>query len=294
MNKFIDIYVGFLKKFLQPQKPLKVVFDSSNGTTGPVLEKLKIKDLRFKIINGKPDGNFPAHGPNPMLKGATGQLEAAVKKHEADLGVIFDADGDRVFVCDNLGRLIHPDIIACLLVHYLKPKKIVINTPTGWLVRNLKQQGIKIYETPVGYYYVSRAMRKTGATFAAEHSAHYFFKNFFYRDAGILTAIFIINAVSALPYRLSDFVDLIPQSYRSWEINFIVKNKERLLKAIEKKYKKEAKKISRSDGLRIDFNKWWLSVRPSQNEPLLRLNIEAETEELLRQKLRALKDIISA
>jgi phosphomannomutase len=296
MNKFIKTYIGFLKKFLRPQKSLRVVFDSSNGTTGPILKRLMTNNpqLTTYLINDKPNGNFPGHGPNPMLKGATKQLQVAVKQNKADLGIIFDADGDRVFVCDDQGRLVHPDIIAYLLVYYLKPKKMVINTPTGWLVRSLKRQGVKIYETPVGYFYVTRAMRKTGATFAAEHSAHYFFKNFFYRDAGILTAISVINAASKLPYCLSDFVDLVPQSYRSWEINFIVKNKERLLKIIEGKYKKEAKKISRLDGLKMDFDKWWLSIRPSQNEPLLRLNIEAETEEVLRRKLRAIRETISA
>ncbi len=128
MNKFINIYVGFLKKFLQPQKPLKVVFDSSNGTTGPILNfLLKTNSLiNYKLINQIPDGHFPGHGPNPMLKGATKQLETAIKKDKADLGFIFDADGDRVFICDNLGRLIHPDIIAYLLVYYLKPKRLVI------------------------------------------------------------------------------------------------------------------------------------------------------------------------
>ncbi len=137
-------------------------------------------------------------------------------------------------------------------------------------------------------------MRKIGATFAAEHSAHYFFKNFFYRDAGVLTAIFIINLVSALPYRLSDFVDLLPPYYRSWEINFVVKDKERLLKIINGKYKKKANKISHLDGLKMELSGWWFNIRPSQNEPLIRLNIEAVTEKLLQQKLRELKKIISS
>lgn len=294
MSRFVNAYAVFLKKFLRPQKPLKVVFDCSNGTTGPILEKLKIKDFRFKIINDRPDGNFPAHGPNPMLRGATRQLEAAVKKDKADLGIIFDADGDRVFIVDNRGRVLHPDIAACLLAWHLRPKRIVINVPTGWLMRNLELQGVKIFESPVGYYFVNRLMRKTGSGFAAEHSAHYFFKDFFYRDAGIWTAILIINAVSVLPYRLSDFVDLLPPYYRSWEINFVVKNKERLLKIINGKYKKKAKKISHLDGLKMELSGWWFNIRPSKNEPLIRLNIEATTEKLLQQKLKELKKIISS
>ena len=104
----------------------------------------------------------------------------------------------------------------------------------------------------------------------------------------------VINAVSFLPYRLSNFVDLLPHYYRSWETNFIVKNKERLLKIIEKKYKRGAKKISHSDGLKMEFDNYWLNVRPSNTEPLLRLNIEAKTEKLLQAKLKELKKIISS
>lgn len=295
MAKFINVYVGFLKKFLRPERPLRVVFDCSNGTTGPILKQLlKAEGHKLKafFINDKPDGNFPGHGPNPMLKGATKQLETAVRRERADLGIIFDADGDRAFVIDNQRRPLHPDIIAYLLIWHLGPKKVVINTPTGWLVRNLKFQGIKIFESPVGYYFVSRLMRKTGSRFAAEHSAHYYFGNFFCRDAGILTAILVINAVSLFPYRLSDFVDLLPQYYRSWEVNFVVKDKNRLLKIIEKKNRKGARKISHSDGLTMEFDDWWFNVRPSQNEPLLRLNIEATSEKSLNQKTRALKKII--
>lgn len=295
-ESYTKTYVDFLRRFFDLKRPLKIVFDCSNGTTGPVLKKVaaSCSMLQTLFINDNPDGNFPAHGPNPMLKGATKQLETAVKKHKADLGIIFDADGDRVFIIDNQGRPLHPDIVAYLLAWYLKPKKIVINTPTGWLVRNLKSQGIKIFESPVGYVFVSRLMKKTGSGFAAEHSAHYYFDNFFYRDAGILAAILIINAVSLLPYRLSDFVDLLPQYYRSWEINFVVKNKERMLKIIENEYERGAKKNSHSDGLKMEFNNYWFNVRPSNTEPLLRLNIETTSKKLLNQKIKELKRIISS
>lgn len=295
MIKFINVYIGFLKKFLRLERSLRIVFDCSNGTTGPILRRLlKAENHKLKalFINDKPDGNFPGHGPNPMLKGATEQLETAVRRERANLGIIFDADGDRALIIDNQGRLLHPDIVAYLLIWYLGPKKVVINTPTGWLVRNLKLQGVKIFESPVGYYFVSRLMRKTNSRFAAEHSAHYYFGNFFCRDAGILAAILIINAVSLLPYRLSEFVDLLPQYHRSWEVNFIVKDKDRLLKIIEKKNGKGVRKISHSDGLTMEFDDWWFNVRPSQNEPLLRLNIETTSKKLLNQKTMSLKKII--
>src|SRR3990167_6992312 len=180
--EFINIYSDFLKKNLNPQKKLKVIFDCSNGTAGPILKQLTINNeqLTTYFINDKPDGNFPAHGPNPLKSGALKQLQNKVKKYKADLGIIFDADGDRVFFIDNLGRFINPDAIAKLLIWNLKPKKIIIDVRTGWLIKKM--------------------MRKTNADFAAEYSGHYYFKNFFFVDSGILAAIEIINAISKLPY----------------------------------------------------------------------------------------------
>ena len=124
-NNYLNTYVNFLKKFLKPIRPLKIIFDCSNGATGLVLKKLLqttnyppkarlVKDgkLQTSLINNKPDGNFPGHGPNPWANGATSQLQKEVLTQKADLGIIFDADGDRVFFIDNLGRVVEPDIIA--------------------------------------------------------------------------------------------------------------------------------------------------------------------------------------
>ncbi len=303
-SEYIKIYANFLKQFIRLKRSLKVIFDCSNGTAGPILQKLKVKSLKFKIINGRPNGNFPAHGPDPLKPNAAKQLQAEVKKQKADLGAIFDADGDRVFFVDNLGRFINPDIVGWLLIWHLRPEKTVIDVRTGWLIKRLKIENclslrglplgekLKIFESRVGHYFIKNLMRKNRAELGMEWTGHYYFKDFFYTDSGILTAIEIINAVSRLPYNLSDFIELLPAYYRSGELNFPVKNKEKLLTVIRKTYKNKAVKISSLDGLTMEFKDWWFNIRPSNTEPLIRLNIETTSKKLLNQKIKEFQKLL--
>lgn len=302
---YIKTYADFLKKFLNPQRQLKVVFDCSNGTAGPIIKRLTTDDQRLTtyFINDKMDGDFPAHGPNPLKKGALNDLRTAIKKYKADLGVIFDADADRVFFLDNKGEFVNPDAIARLLIWRLKPKKTIIDIRTGWLVKKYRVSSIKYQTSRVGHYFIKKLMRKIKADFGAEYSGHYYFpvktgEEIAYIDSGILAAIGTINAVSELPYKLSDFIDLLPQYYRSGEIN-IKTNKESgimnfgyLLKKIENRFKNKATKISHLDGITMEFENYWFNLRPSNTESLLRLNIETENKNLLRQKIKELSSSI--
>lgn len=267
----ITIYANFLKKFLKPARSLKVVFDCSNGATGLILKNLfKLLNFKtYKLINSVPDGHFLGHGPNPWAKGAMNQLQKEVLRQKADLGIIFDADGDRVFFIDNLGRIVEPDIIARLLIWQLHPKKVVYDIRTGWLVRKLEIESaswrIKLKISKVGHYFIKKLMRKIDADLGVEKSGHYYFKNKkMYFDAGILTAIEIINAVSRLPYSLADFSDLLPQYYRSGELNIKMNNKlgiknyEYLFKKIKKHFKLQTTKPTTNylDGLTMEFSDW--------------------------------------
>ena len=331
-NEFIKIYANFLKKFLKPclpagkpARPLEVIFDCSNGTTGIVLKNLLkpktnplIGGLKPIFINTKPNGNFPAHGPNPLMPNVINQLQKEVIKQKADLGIIFDADGDRVFFVDNKGKFINPDIIANLLIWRISPKKVVIDIRTGWLVRKEimnDKLGIKnkksmihnskfIIQSRVGHYYIKKLMRRVDADFGAEQSGHYYFKNFFYCDSGIMAAIEVINAVSKLPYSLTDFNNLLSQYFRSGEINIKIKKSriknqnsdsrlKNLFKLIKKKYSNKAIKISHIDGLTMEFSDWWFNLRPSNTEPLIRLNIETNDKNLLQQKIKELKNFLN-
>lgn len=307
-KKFIKLYVNFLKKILKPKRKLKVVFDCSNGTTWAILKHLKTKKLKAIFINKNPDGNFPAHGPNPLIPGAINQLKKEIIGQKADLGIIFDADGDRVFFIDNQGLFINPDIITRLLIWHLQPKKIIIDIRTGWLVKKFKNKNLQIITSRVGHYFIKKMMRKNMADFGAEISGHYYFKNFFYADSGILAAIEIINAVSRLPYSFSDFNNLLPLFYRSGEksIQYQVLNikHQKLLKKIEKYYNLKSKisalpadrynlkSINHLDGLTMEFNDWWFNLRPSNTEPLIRLNVEATSKNLLDKSMKKIYSLI--
>ncbi len=309
-NQFLETYSKFLQKFLKPQKPprlagqwsrlarpLKVVFDCSDGVAGLVLKRIKSPLYSiFYILNSEPDGNFPAHGPNPSKPGATKQLQTAVKKNKADLGIIFDADADRMLCVDDKGRFVDPEASARLLIWHLKPKKIIIDASTGWLVKKNPASSAQLITSKVGQYFIKQKMRAENADFGAERSGHYYFREFFGLDSGILAAIEAINAVSELPYKFSDFVDFLPQYYRS-EINIRINQRNQhksalFLKKIEQTYKNQALKISHLDGLTMEFADWWFNLRFSQTEPLLRLNVEVISKFKLQEQVFKLKELL--
>jgi phosphomannomutase len=298
---YTKIYSDFLKKRLNPQKKIKAVFDCSNGAAGPIVKKLKItarpqkdkakygtqRNLNLNIINEIPDGNFPGHGPDPWARGAMDQLKKEVLRQKADLGAIFDADGDRVFFIDNLGRSVEPDIVARLLIWHLKPRRAVCDIRTGWLVKKNGVENLKLRISRVGHFYIKKLMRGINADLGVEKSGHYYFalrnhnKEKVYYDSGILAAIEIINAVSCLPYSLADFSNLLPQHHRSGEINIKIQPRlcvgaptktsengkikfKNLLRGIEKHFKSKAvsqklKTISHLDGLTMEFSSWWFN-----------------------------------
>ncbi|MEK7635851.1 MAG: hypothetical protein AAB405_02055 [Patescibacteria group bacterium] len=304
---YIKIYVDFLKKRLHSDKKLKIVFDCSNGTTGLILKELfKTNSLiDYQLINQTPNGDFPAHRPNPLASNALNQLQQEVKKQKVDLGVIFDADGDRVFFIDNLGRFIDPDVISKLLIWHLKPKKIVIDSRTGWLVKRLATKDLRLTTSRAGHYFIKKLMQEIKADFGAEKSGHYYFpisdkKEISYIDSGILTAIEVINAISKLPYSIANFNDLLPQYYRSGEINIELPAENRemknILKEIEEIFKNQFSnqlKIFYLDGLTIESNEWWFNLRPSNTEPAIRLNIESTKKEIIDNLINKIYSLLN-
>jgi len=303
MNKHQSAYINFLIKFLRPIKPLKIVIDCSNGATGPIVNKIfkNSKFSNFEIINSAPDGNFPAHGPDPLKGNAFKKIASFVLEQKADMGIIFDADGDRAFFIDNRGKKINPDTIAKLFIWHLKPKKIVVDVRTGWIINDHKPQTTnhKLFESKVGRYFVERLMKKNKADFGVEHSGHYYFKSFYYFDSGIFSAIQVINAVSKLPYSLADFVDLLPRYY-SRDINFKLNSKRdysAIMKKIEDKYREFALTASRLDGLKMEIKKpsgrFWFNIHFSNTEPVVRLTIEAQSSKILAVEGRFLANLLT-
>ncbi len=288
---YANLYAGFLKKYLKPKKKMKVVFDCSNGTTGRVVKKVNVKSGKLEVIlmNDTPDGNFPAHGPNPLLKGAASELEKRVKKEKADLGVIFDADGDRVFFVDNRGRFIDANEIGFALMQMFRPP-FVVSEISSWRLKRVRGAVV----SAVGHYFFKTMMRKKKASLGLEHSGHFYFKDFSYCDSGIFAAIAVINFVSGLSGGFAGWLDALPKYCRSGEINFSVADKKKILDRLEKAYGKKADRISRLDGLTMEFTNYWFNVRPSNTENLLRLNVEAVSPGALKKVLKEIRLIIAA
>lgn len=293
---YLKLYADFLGRYLKPKRPLKIVFDCSNGTTGLVLEKLFAdqQNCETTLLNKRPDGNFPAHGPNPMAEGAMDGLGREVAEKKADLGAVFDADGDRVFFVDDAGRKIEPAAAILLLGSRFKGA-IALPVNIGPFVREqLAANGHETIDARVGHYFMKKLLKEKGSAFAAEQSGHYYFEHFFSLDSGILAAVEFINAVSELNMPLSAWVDQLPPRWISEEINFRVADKAAALAKLKSVYASAAAKVSELDGLSLQFADWWCNVRASNTENFLRLNLEARSGELFKTKLSEISDLLSS
>jgi len=290
-------YAAYLLKFFRPTKTVFAVADASDGSAGPILKVLGGKKLKLKILNGIPDGNFPAHGPDPMRAHSERELSRAVKKLGADFGAIFDGDGDRIFFVDDLGRSVSPDAAALLISRNFMPP-FVITPASGWTWRQtLSPKNIRW--SPVGHYYIKNKMQAARAKFAAEPSGHYYFEFSFgkrraHYDSALRALIEFASCVSALKKRgqkLSGWLDSLPEHYSSGELNFKVKDAGKIIAKIKKIYMKRGK-VSILDGLGVEAKDLWFNLRPSNTEPLLRFNAEAKTKKGLAGLLREVRDLI--
>ena len=285
---YLEKYVGFLRPAFKLKRKLKVIIDCSNGVTGPVLRGLfKHQPLLEAIfLNDQIDGHFPAHGPNPFVPGAQNQLQETVRRVTADLGVIFDGDGDRVFFVDNQGQAIDPHEAAYILMQEFRGP-YVLGAISSWRLRQKKT-----HMSRVGHYFFKQLMRQKKANLGVEHSGHYYFKKFFYCDSGIFAAIHVLNFVSKLDIDLSQWLRKLPAYYRSGEINFTVKNSDVVLRSFKQKYEPKALAVSTLDGVTIEYSDWWCNVRPSNTEPLIRLNMEAKSKDVLELRQKELTDFL--
>lgn len=300
-----NVYTSYLKNFLRPSPGIRVVFDSSNGATGPILKNLfKKTKVDYFALNSRPDGNFPAHGPDPLKKGAMRELCRKVLAHQADLGVIFDADGDRVFFLDNRGQFVSSDAIIKLIAPEFPPPYLV-DVRAGWLIR---KSSLPIIVSRVGHYFIKKRMAVKKIRFGGEFTGHYYFewsfgnspskrKNIAYFDSGIRATICVLNAVSQMKKRgqkFSEWLNSLPHYYHSGEINFRIADKRSMIKRLEKIYRPRAQKINRLDGLTMEFNGFWFNVRLSNTESLLRLNLEANNRKILETELQKIKKLLES
>ncbi|MEK7107623.1 MAG: hypothetical protein AAB814_00380 [Patescibacteria group bacterium] len=295
---YFKIYADFLKKFLNVQQPLFAALDAFNGAGG-IAAKAVFADyplVQLAIINDLPDGNFPAHGPNPLLAGALKELCQKVVKQKADLGVAFDADGDRALFVDNLGRPAPAYVIAYLIFKNRRPP-FVVDEPLFKIFQHLKVINLKnIISTRVGYAFIQAAMRQSNAASTAEYSGHYGFEETFRADSALFAFIQVLNNLSATKQTLAEFYDSLPLFAVDME-NFKFKEAADWL-AIRKKFvnhfSSRTKDIAERDGLTFEFGESWLNVRLSNNEPLLRFTAGAKTSSVVNKLLKESRQLAAS
>lgn len=297
-----DKYLEFLKGYVTDISNLKVAVDCSNGMAG-----LLIKDLlgnQPTYIYDEIDGTFPNHEANPLILDNVKDLMSLVKKENADIGVIFDGDADRVMFVDEKGEFISPDLIIALFGHYFleregKKAKVLQDIRTSKAVGEYLQQfDAEMHIWRVGRAYAALKLREIDGLFGGELAGHYYFKDFYYSDSGIMASLIAMDIVSDMKKKgksLSELISNIKAYANSGEINFRIEKKKAAMDAV--RFITTSEELPTAsydfDGYRVEFNDWWFNIRPSNTEPYLRLLVEAKSETLLQEKVKQIKGILA-
>ncbi|MGB8994012.1 MAG: phosphomannomutase/phosphoglucomutase [Pseudonocardiaceae bacterium] len=294
-------YAGYLRSLvdLSAIRPLRVVVDAGNGMGGytvpSVLEGLPLQliPLYFEL-----DGNFPNHEANPLNPANLVDLQAAVRENGADLGLALDGDADRCFVIDERGEPVSPSAITALVATReltTEPGAAVIyNLITSQAVPEIvAEHGGRPVRTRVGHSFIKQRMAETGAIFGGEHSAHYYFRSFWRADSGMLAALHVLAALGEQQYPLSALMTEFTRYAASGEINSVVDDQRARMAAVRQRFAdRDGIQLDELDGLTVRCpNGSWFNLRPSNTEPLLRLNVEARDTaavEVLRDEVLAL------
>lgn len=281
-------YTNFLHSLvdLRGIRPLKVVIDAGNGMGGHTVPAvlsglpLEVIPLYFEL-----DGTFPHHEANPIDPENLRDLQRAVLEHRADLGLAFDGDADRCFVIDEQGRAVDPSTLTALIaVRELQRSPgstIIYNLITSRSVPEIvREHGGNAIRTRVGHSFIKETMAQSNAIFGGEHSGHFYFRDFWFADSGMLAALHVLAALGATTSPLSALLEHYERWRRSGEINSEVDDQRSALERIRVAFAEYD--IDELDGVTVQAQEWWFNVRSSNTEPLLRLNVEARTDDLLK------------
>src|SRR5687767_14238326 len=290
-----DVWPGFVDKvlsFVDPaaMKPLRVVIDAANGMAGamlpPVLERLPVEAVTCHF---EPDGTFPNHEPNPLLPENREFIVRKTTEERADLGVAYDGDADRCFFVDDTGEFVPGDFVTALLAESILERepgaKIIYDVRASWAVPDTIERagGVPLINR-VGHAYIKHRMRKEGAAFGGEVSGHYYFRDFTQADSGVVPFLLMLELISKRGRKLSELLAPYRERYfLTGEINTPVADVDAKLRQLEERFGPEGQ-ISHLDGLSVESADWHFNVRPSNTEPLLRLNLEALSQELMARK----------
>jgi phosphomannomutase len=294
---FVDRVLSFVD--VSQIEPLKVVIDAANGMAGtmlpPVLERLPVETIRCFF---EPDGSFPNHEPNPLLPENREFIVRKTLEEGADLGVAFDGDADRCFFVDDTGEFVPGDFVTALFAENMLEKepgaKIIYDVRASRAVPDTIERdgGVPLVER-VGHAFIKARMRKDDAAFAGEVSGHYYFRDFSQADTGVVPFLLMLELTSRKGARLSEILEPLRSRYFiTGEINTPVADVALKLQELKERYSDG--RISHRDGISVDFDEWHFNVRPSNTEPLLRLNLEATSQKLMERKRDELLALIQA
>jgi len=290
-----DIYPAYVERVLSfvdvsAVRPLRVVVDAANGMAGamlpPVLERLPIETVRCYF---EPDGSFPNHQPNPLLPENREFIVRKTLEEGADFGVAFDGDADRCFFVDDAGEFVPGDFVTALLAESILAKepgaKIIYDVRASWAVpETIEAAGGIPLVNRVGHAFIKLRMRKEAAAFGGEVSGHYYFRDFCQADSGVVPFLLMLELVSRRGRKLSEILRSYRERYFiTGELNSPVPDVALKLQELKERFGPEGE-ISHLDGISIVAEDWHMNVRPSNTEPLLRLNLEARTRELMERK----------
>ena len=280
-------YKNYVLNFLGPKiRELKIAIDASNGMAGKIVPAI-FGDLPIKIIeiNFKHTGKFK-HEPNPLVEKNLAQVKAAVKKQKCDFGICFDGDADRLMVVDEKGKTISCDLMTALMAPYFlktnPSSTIVYDLRSSWVVVEeiLKHGGTPRRER-VGHAYMKKALRDSHAVFGGELSGHFYYRDNYCADSGMITLVHLLNIISSTNVPVSELIKPLRRYHSRGEVNFEVDDKKGKMDELAKKF--SSGEFDYLDGVTIRYKDWWFNCRASNTEPLLRLNIEANSKEVLKK-----------
>jgi phosphomannomutase len=294
----LDAYVDHVLSFVdvEAMRPLTVVIDTANGMGGLVAPAV-LSRLPVTLHHLYPDldGTFPNHPADPIDPANQVDLKGEVLKQGADIGLAFDGDADRVFLVDERAEGVSGSLVTALVAKALLRTSpgapVVYNLICSWTVPEvIHEEGGRPVRTRVGHSFIKQVMAETGAVFGGEHSGHYYFRDNYYADSGLIAGVLVLGEMSSSGQRLSDLLAPFRRYVASGEINSVVDDPTGRIEAIAERFAEGRQ--DRTDGLTVEFPDWWANVRASNTEPLLRLNVEARKQPLLEERTGELLALI--
>jgi len=296
----LDAFAEHVRSFVDPSvlRPLRVVADTANGMGGLVAPRV-FAGLPFglEILFPELDGTFPNHPADPIQPENLADLKAAVLRSGADVGLAFDGDADRVFLVDERAETVSGSLTTALVARSMLAKypgsTVLYNLICSKVVpETIEACGGKAVRTRVGHSFIKQVMADTGAVFGGEHSGHYYFRDNYRADSGLIAALVVLEEMSTASKPLSQLLAPYRRYADSGEINTEVGDPPAAVEALAEHFAAEGLPTDRTDGLTVEHSEWWFNVRPSNTEPLLRLNVEARTPEECELHVTELLDLV--